>query len=105
MICKFPSDHFYESVLQADDSVMRRRIVEELRNFWPAGSSCPIVFCDMVGKEKEFLSSSEKANITVKQGLERRRSRKTDPHSKCNPEEADKAVCTIPITLANATIL
>ena len=102
MICKFPSDQFYESVLQADDSVMGRKIVEELSNFWPEGISCPIVFCDMVGKEKEFLSSSD---ITVKQGLEHRRGRKTDPHSKCNPEEAKKAVCAIPITLANVTVL
>ena len=71
--------------------------MEELRNFWPARINCPIVFCDMVGKENEFLSSSEKANITVKHGFERRRGRKTDPHSKCNPDEAKKAVCTIPL--------
>ena len=70
----------------------RRRIVEELRDFWPAGARCPVVFCDVVKDEREFLSASEKAKTTVKKGLERRRGRKTDPHSKCNPGEAEKAV-------------
>ena len=65
--------------------------MKELRNFWPAGIHCPIVFCDVV-EDEEFLGSSEKPKITVKHGLERRRGRKTDPHSKCNPGEAKKAV-------------
>ena len=55
--------------------------VVALQNFWPAGLRCPIVFCDMVGEEGETPGLSEDEE-----------DKKTEPSSKCNLEEAKKAV-------------
>ena len=50
-----------------------------LEGFWPSGPHCPIVFCDIVGKE-EGTSSHHKAH----------------QESKCNRVEADKIVINSP---------
>ena len=62
---------------------MKNRLpVKVLSNFWPAGKYWPLVFCDVDGNEKEMHGVSEgQENI------------KPDQHSKCNPEEAEIAVC------------
>ena len=69
-------------MLKPDRSVENRIPVAALQKFWPAGQNCPVVFCDVIGKEGETPGLSE--------GQE---DRKTDPHSKYNPKEAKKAVC------------
>ena len=69
-ICKFPSEHFYSGILKADDSILKRPLVEALRDFWPAGIHSPIVFCDV----------AEEESIT------------REVHSRCNIGEARKVV-------------
>ena len=81
-ICEFPSNHFYDDKLQADKSVKQRPTEPALQGFWPRGVKWPIVFCDVVGEEGE---RSSVAGDGHRQG-------KTDPHSKCNHKEAEKAV-------------
>ena len=54
--------------------------METLQDFWPAGLSWPIVLCDVAGEE-ETLEVSEGQEYTKA------------AHSKCNHEEAKKAVC------------
>ncbi|XP_071943708.1 3'-5' exoribonuclease HELZ2-like [Antedon mediterranea] len=59
-ICEFPSNAFYEKKLVTDDSVKNRKIKNWETNFWPAGSSCPTVFCHVYGKEETLtVNSSE----------------------------------------------
>ena len=43
-----------------------------LEGFWPRGPQCPIVFCDIVGKEEKAISHQQE--------------------SKCNRIEANKIV-------------
>lgn len=81
-ICDFPSEYFYKGKLRPDPSVNQRPPVKALQGFWPKGNDWPIVFCNVVGKEEE---RSDVVGESHKQG-------KTDPHSKCNPREAEKAV-------------
>ena len=40
---------FYEGKLVADPSVSQQFC--KLEGFWPRGPDCPIVFCDVEGKE------------------------------------------------------
>ncbi|XP_071943705.1 3'-5' exoribonuclease HELZ2-like [Antedon mediterranea] len=59
-ICEFPSNAFYDKKLVTDDSVKNRKIKNWETNFWPAGSSCPTVFCHVYGKEETLtVNSSE----------------------------------------------
>ena len=112
-ICKFPSKQFYNDLLIADDSVKKRPPVTALRDFWPAESRWPILFCDVVEDEKEFYSSTEedteiddttfekfKKEIILlpgKKSEKLRREKKTDTHSKFNPGQAKIAVSFINI--------
>ena len=72
---------FYEGELKADDSVQRREpLRKDMDNFWPQRNDCPIVFCNIVGKEEDY-----KAHKRVHSG-------RVDSHSKCNHQEAMKVV-------------
>ena len=63
--------------------------------FWHQnGLRWPIAFCNIVGKEAEASSIS---------GHHRKGRKTADPHSKCNPIEAAKAVSGI--VLANNIII
>ena len=73
--------HFYNSMLEPHFSIKMRPIVKALQDLWPAGLSWPIVFCDMVGEEEETPEMFEGQEY-IKAA-----------HSKCNHEEAKKAVC------------
>ena len=79
-ICQFPSRHFYNGRLKADQSLKKRQMPgRTMDQFWPKGERLPIVFCNVVGRE-EGLSGVE----TDKE--------KIDVHSKCNKQEAEKVV-------------
>ena len=58
IICKFPSDHFYNKKLRAAESVENRPPVAELEDFWQAKAH-PIIFCDVVKDEREYYSLTE----------------------------------------------
>ena len=65
--------------------------MEAMKHLWPAGAHCPIVFCNVVEAESNSL---ERVSTSVKgESSRRKRGRKTDSHSRCNPGEAKKAVC------------
>lgn len=53
-----------------------------MANFWPNGPGCPILFCDVVGKEGDKDTGAG-------------RSRRVNPGSKFNEQEAKKAVSWI----------
>ncbi|XP_071943710.1 3'-5' exoribonuclease HELZ2-like [Antedon mediterranea] len=75
-ICEFSSNAFYDNKLVTDDSVENRKIKKWQRKFWPAGSSCPTVFCHVNGKEE---------TLTVK-------SSEGGEQSKSNPREVKQVV-------------
>jgi len=54
-ICEFPSKEFYEGEVKTDPSVKEKFF--PIDNFWPSGPHCPIVFCDVEGKEGEGNSN------------------------------------------------
>ena len=98
IICKFPSDHFYNKKLRAAESVENRPPVAELEDFWQAKAH-PIIFCDVVKDEREYYSLTEddtgidditleKLKKEIKKSNKVRRERKTDFHSKFNPGQA-----------------
>ena len=63
-ICEFPSNHFYEGELETAESVkMRSSPGENLDGFWPGPqkSRCPIVFCNVIGKEDDHKTGSKAA--------------------------------------------
>ena len=94
-ICEFPSDLFYKGMLEPDHSIKKRSRVVALQDFWPAGLSCPIVFCDIIGKEgvREISAKKNESERFQRSGFSRgQKGGKASPHSKCNPEEANKAV-------------
>ena len=72
---------FYEGELKADKTLQKRTPPgRNMEKFWLKGTSCPVVFCNVVGKEEEY-----KVHKKVDRG-------RVDPHSKCNFQEAEKVV-------------
>ena len=87
-ICKFPSNHFYEGELETAESVkMRSSPGENLDGFWPGPqkSRCPIVFCNVIGKEDDHKTGSKAAG-----------GKKIGTDSKRNETEAIKVVSVHP---------
>ena len=80
-ICEFPSCQFYDGDLVADKSLKTRSVPgKSMDQFWPRGKNWPIVFCNVVGEEKETKDYKSMEGARV------------DSHSKHNHTEADKAV-------------
>ncbi|XP_071943704.1 3'-5' exoribonuclease HELZ2-like [Antedon mediterranea] len=75
-ICEFPSKAFYDNKLETDDHVINRKTENWEQEFWPAGSSCPIIFCHVNGKEETQTVKSLEAS----------------EQSKSNPHEVDHVV-------------
>ncbi|XP_065917898.1 3'-5' exoribonuclease HELZ2-like isoform X3 [Dysidea avara] len=73
VICEFPSEEFYDGELRTDRSVAEQFC--PIDGFWPNGPECPVVFCDVEGKEKEGSSDH-----------------KVHQESKSNKIEAEKIV-------------
>ena len=87
-ICEFPSNHFYESELETAESVKKRSTPgTNLECFWPGPhkSRCPIVFCNVIGKEGDHKTGSKAAG-----------GKKIGIDSKCNETEALKVVSVHP---------
>lgn len=78
MICEFPSEQFYDGELGSHYTLEHRPCPGELHSFWPC-SKCPLLFCNLVGRESESHTGHHKA---VRVGLE----------SKYNPTEAQYIV-------------
>ena len=72
---------FYDGELETDISVKNRQNNKNLKDFWPHGNECPIMFIDVVGEEGVDKIASSKAEIKV--GVD----------SKFNLEEAQLVVC------------
>ena len=84
-ICEFPSKHFYDGILETAPSVKARTNPEtRLDEFWPGPrkSRCPILFCNVVGKEGDHKTGSKTTG-----------GRKIGTDSKFNETEAIKVVC------------
>lgn len=71
-ICDFPSKHFYDGRLKTALSVKKRNNPEtKLDVFWPGPkkSDCPILFCNIIGKEEDYkagcITAEEKMNIGI----------------------------------------
>ena len=78
-ICEFPSQHFYGGKLVTPLSVIDRDRETRLRrrfiNFWPSHSDAdyvPLVFCNVVGEEEEFVVTTEEGNQRSKSNLKER---------------------------------
>lgn len=84
-ICQGPSELFYNRVLRADKSILKRNPLTPMMNrFWPGAPDHPVVLCDTIGEE----SYDETGNS------------ETDIHSKCNNQEANVIVCVCTIIAA-----
>ena len=65
-LCRFPSEEFYNGQLQTDERICveRERQAGELGRFWPGGKLKPLMFCNVIGEEKEVHSGwKEKAKV------------------------------------------
>ena len=68
---------FYDNELLTDPTTTNNFI--RVHNFWPRGPDCPLVFCDIVGREGGAHSGNKKSSV----------------FSKCNEDEANKVVCIV----------